>query len=96
MTRAKELLDAATPLPWAPITSPPDFIDILGPDGEDVAFYPTEADAALIVYAVNRLPDYEATVEALRVLLPPAKPDTIDVYSRAREALARLDVVGSH
>ena len=62
MTAAKELLDAATPLPWHQGT---DDID----DADDFPIvsttWATAEDAALIVYAVNRLPDYEAAVEAL-------------------------------
>jgi len=70
MTTVKELLDAATPLPWTVSPHPnPGFgvnIESELPDVDgQLAMYVTPPDAALIVYAVNRLPDYEAAVEAL-------------------------------
>ena len=77
MTEVKRLLAEATPLPWDRSRPVPE----------------READAALIVHAVNRLPDYEAAVEALervvnvwtgsRRFMPNAVAD-------ARAALARL------
>ena len=111
MTRAKELLDAATPLPWRQADTDDEGTGILaGPelsiDEGQVAWaesfgsvYPSAHNAALIVYAVNRLPDYEAAVEAL-FRLEGAVQDYIDdpktmtpLYPEvrnAREALARL------
>jgi hypothetical protein len=74
---AKELLEQATPLPWRASETtiwsenrPDDPTDW---SGDAVAYTAqdkeledgTYATAALIVYAVNRLPDYEAAVDAL-------------------------------
>ena len=88
-SRAKELLDAATPLPWTHT-----FLDeAVG--HEDTAI----ADAALIVYAVNTLPAYEAAVEALRRIvngagLPRKSSEYMPVHEglidKGREALRRL------
>jgi hypothetical protein len=64
MTSAKELLDAATPLPWSRGM-------FTVPDGPG-----WDSDAALIVYAVNHLPDYEAAVEALERMLAAADTGT--------------------
>lgn len=76
----KRLLDEATPLPWTIfehplghiVASPPkpngkrDKVVLTpGMTPEDVA----KADTALIVHAVNRLPDYEAAVDALERLV---------------------------
>jgi len=97
MTRAKELLDAATPLPWT-VGTGGQTIEATRPyhglvDIAKAATY----DAALIVYAVNTLPAYEAAVEGLERIgecdrthvsgLTHCGDDHHDV---AREALRRL------
>jgi hypothetical protein len=59
-----------------------------------------QADAALIVYAVNRLPDYEAAVEALEhvletvgqtggyhLIVPKAIVDARAILARLRESV---------
>jgi len=78
MTTAKELRDAATPLPW----------------DNDSGDWERDLDATnanLIVYAVNRLPDYEAAVEALDVMLNSTRADELHpAWEKARAALARL------
>lgn len=114
MTRAKELLEQTTPLPWraGDFDKEEDGTPVLGGgeahsiDEGMVVWVPRwdrENNAALIVYAVNRLPDYEAAVEALDRLVaalaydaqnPPlmrSAPwmDTREVLD-ARAALARL------
>jgi hypothetical protein len=65
MSRAEELLKQATPLPWGQIgqTIARGLHSVARTDErmEDEEL----ANAALIVYAVNRLSDYEAAVEAL-------------------------------
>lgn len=70
MSRAKELLEQATPLPWR--VNQESFDRVYGAD-DDVAITDdcctSPSDAAFIVYAVNRLPAYEAAVEALENLL---------------------------
>ena len=55
MSEAKRLLEQATPLPW----------DRMPVEQDYTSCEWSSADEALIVYAVNRLPDYEAAVEAL-------------------------------
>jgi hypothetical protein len=106
MTDVKALLEQATPLPWAVgksvshdghnLYEPASSGDITSPDA-----HLSQPDAALIVYAVNHLPDYEAAVEALEVIakedaLLEANPDAFDghaaryMQSVARFALARL------
>lgn len=81
---AKELLAAATPLPWRWVAS--DYSVDLGTleageyenvlVGDETVWLQGEpADTSLIVYAVNRLPDYEAAVDALAQLVAEA-----DVY----------------
>jgi hypothetical protein len=90
-SEAQRLLDAATPLPWR------DNDGIVRMHGDRVPFR-TPADAALTVYAVNRLPDSEAAVEAWGSLLdmldnqPEAvrTAEYIDRWKAARAALARL------
>jgi len=92
MSEAQRLLEQATPLPWVQGAD-----DINGEvDGyEDFPVisttWATKEDAALIVYAVNRLPDYEAAVDALEELLPTV-PHLIvpEAAVRARAALRRL------
>ena len=74
MSGASELLEQATPLPW--------------PNQRISGFF-DHSDAALIVYAVNRLPDYEAAVEALERLVASVEPGTPHA-GNARAALARL------
>lgn len=95
MTRAKELLDAATPLPWAfdgnrlhPADS--EYPVIAGPLGMEAAKTHPD-DAALIVYAVNRLPNYEAAVEALKSIASSPDGDPALNAAVARKALARFD-----
>lgn len=82
MTDVKRLLDEATPLPWAyrlmKLPAPKRQWCVVRADDHDGKTYLTfmsedsvgaEQDAALIVYAVNRLPDYEAAVDALERLV---------------------------
>ena len=97
MTRAKELLDAATPLPWTVRDDLFEYAIVKGAGGQSVTSLIAPADARLIRDAVNTLPAYEAAVEALRGLVA-----TFDEYdadgvgyggfpvSAAREALRRL------
>lgn len=92
MTDVKRLLYEATPLPW-----PEDYGQAIGDDIND------PADAALAVYAVNRLPDYEAAVDALERLInvgdalwedhPPVWMSEAD---EARAALRRLREKAAH
>lgn len=122
-TRAKELLEQATPLPWHSTVLPKTTTDEYGNPVERIPSvygrprdevyivnigrgYPgarldgvrKEADAALIVYAVNRLPDYEAAVEALDDVFTRLDdhfgedgPDWLYEWAdKARAALARL------
>ncbi len=67
MTDVKRLLAEATPLPWRHgYRQFDEWERIEGPDKRQVADYlKNDGDAALLVYAVNRLPDYEAAVDAL-------------------------------
>lgn len=69
LPRPQELLEAATPLPWT--LNEESFDRVFGTDGMAITddCCTGSADAALIVYAVNHLPDYEAAVEALAQLL---------------------------
>ena len=62
MTDVKRLLATATPLPWWHHK----YDLIVDALGEPIAqVEDSEANAALIVHAVNTLPDYEAAVDAL-------------------------------
>ncbi|HYI66337.1 MAG TPA: hypothetical protein VEW95_05400 [Candidatus Limnocylindrales bacterium] len=110
MSRASELLEQATPLPWdieqgfedagtpdSHYTRPTDDAAILrlADYEDDPLIVRPYADAALIVYAVNRLPDYEAAVEALERLLEANWPGAQigsdgPVVDAAVAALARL------
>ncbi len=104
MTDVKRLLDEATPLPWGVVMDHSLYdgpmigaVGSLGPTSLYVAETANaevgERDAALIVYAVNRLPDYEAAVEALhRIYMGRVgfdNPDDPDILA-ARHALARF------
>jgi hypothetical protein len=104
MTRAKELLDAATPLPWG--DDPPqiaygDFGWYVpgSPMGEVDDSEQGRANLTLAHYAVNRLPAYEAAVELLREVLARAESaakEGSDEFSwpfldETREALARQE-----
>jgi hypothetical protein len=102
---AKELLAAATPLPWEagkPSLLPAGRARLIW-NGQELFATSWRAkdteDAALIVYAVNRLPDYEAAVDALgRVValadsfLAITEPSSewATTMTSARAALARL------
>jgi hypothetical protein len=69
VTNAKRLLEQATPLPWDLYA----YVNGGGRFHRDdrtlVADVYNEGDRDLIAYAVNRLPDYEAAVEALERLV---------------------------
>jgi hypothetical protein len=76
MSDAKRLLEQATPLPWA-TTPHDDGADVyamrMTRDGVPVldgvlAEFLGAPNAVLAVYAANRLPDYEAAVDALEAL----------------------------
>lgn len=102
MTDVKRLLEAAASSPW--------YSDgtgvIYGNDGDEVASGTGSAAhlvdqserAALIVYAVNRLPDYETAVDALERLLEAehggyglhGQPCRCEAHGPARAALASL------
>ena len=103
MSEAKRLLDEATPLPWEvgkPSLFPAGRARLIW-NGRELFATSWRAkdteDAALIVHAVNRLPDYEAAVNALERLInvgdalwedhPPVWMSEAD---DARAALARL------
>ena len=109
MTDVKRLLDEATPLPWVvqePGENDPGagtvFIDTHayedGPEPVIAEPYPLgRSDAALIVYAVNHLPDYEALADAAESCLrewdtlgPTGTQDTITEHASLRAALRRL------
>ena len=90
---AKELLAASTPLPW--------WLDddgsIRSHHGE--IGYIDLPDGAIVIHAVNHLPDYEAAVDALEEILPLFEAEFVAAsgYSTetalidsARKALARL------
>jgi hypothetical protein len=78
MTTAKELLDAATPLPWSVgksvfhdghnLWQTETQGDITSPDA-----HLAQADADLIVFAVNRLPDYDDLREAVEYYFDPVR-----------------------
>ena len=90
MTDVKRLLSEATPLPWFHHK-----YDLIVDDlGEPIAqVEDSEANAALIVAAVNHLPDYEAAVDALESVLRFAQPEYMSddgAIDNARAALARL------
>ena len=77
MTDVKRLLDEATPLPWMWLIDthePPRVFLTNDPKDEQEPIVEgiREPDAALIEYAVNRLPDYEAAVDALERLFAQA------------------------
>lgn len=83
MSKATELLEQATPLPWTEIPVEADYTECSWKD----------ADETLIVYAVNRLPDYEAAVEALERcinVLVRGEAAVIQAVIQARAALVRL------
>jgi len=104
VSEATVLLEQATPLPWRLRRS------IHGPKyrhvqiGRDESYTTLDlepADARLIVHAVNRLPDYEAAVDALERLVGWNEPmcqraRSLEGHDRecpvdeARAALARL------
>lgn len=102
-TRAKDLLGAASPLPWSwseykttllagdsehEWDTDRAVIDIDGYEFE-MNWRNEEADADLIVYAVNRLPDYEAAVDALESLLD-LNLGADNASTRVREARTTL------
>lgn len=102
MTDVKRLLEAATPLPWHKDL---DYFydgnrEQIGHTGECGAAWghkPWGANARLILYAVNRLPDYEAAVDALERLVMvetewPAEDygERLDAIQQGKAALARL------
>jgi hypothetical protein len=97
---AKELLEAATPLPWGCEDSSL-FSGTYVTDNSwnAIGAMDEAADADLVAYAVNRLPDYEAAVDALgRVValadsfLAITEPSSewATTMASARDALARL------
>lgn len=111
MTDVKRLLEQAIPLPWR-VLKDDDYegTGILGGGDEwsidegqlayaqrQVDYFPDEANAALIVFAVNRLPGSEAVVEAAGALVtwidgngrPKMYPEASGL-ARLRAALARL------
>ena len=70
MSEIQKLLDAATPLPWSHRPNhKPYHIVVFGGRAAHREGHTTadieRANAALIVHAVNSLPDYEAAVDAL-------------------------------
>lgn len=103
MSRAKELMAASLVPPWTfdedgtihPEDGP--YPVIAGRIGL-TPISPKREDSALIVYAVNRLPEYEAAVEALgraanegRNVLPDATDDqAAAIETWALTALGRL------
>lgn len=95
MTDVKRLLDEATPLPWK-ATRKNHWSWIGADDGVPahqtaVCTDARKPDAALIVYAVNRLPDYEAAVDALeRLVAFDEDPGNLDALDEARAVLRRL------
>jgi hypothetical protein len=99
MSDVKRLLEEATPLPWKPFADKRHPVEgrvgcvATAPNGATAVCYGTNGtDAALIVYAVNRLPDYEAAVEALERCLESWDYGDFDRadYEAGRAALARL------
>lgn len=109
MTDVKKLLDEATPLPWRDLWEHSDPegdypVGIKGNDGEpnnwvvrhdDDLGTPLDKNNALIVHAVNHLPDHEAAVDALKRLTWLADGDQDDeewddAYREARAVLRRL------
>ena len=101
---AAELLAAATPLPWYQRTNKHPQLDgrpwgwIQNNTG--ISSYPGhtgitwsgdgEKNAKLIVHAVNRLPDYEAAVDALENLIDANEGLDLHGGEEAREVLLRL------
>lgn len=102
MTDVKRLLNEATPLPWRVWDAPRPGIESDGANGgrgESVVVYgeqndmegvQTPEDAALIVHAVNRLPDYEAVAVILERLLDDLEGTNSFADRGARAALRRL------
>ena len=117
MTDVKRLLAEATPLPWVDAGYYGDHGDVFGCDlsaGNDRVSTGggieggegsmSHADAALIVHAVNTLPDYEAAADALAKITSWLAPDPAgapgyrgrnwaivdEAHEEARAALARL------
>lgn len=95
MTDVKRLLDEATPLPWE-MDHPEDGVfrirsgQVRAVD-RLVSIDMLRENAALIVHAVNSLPDYEAAVDALAVLLDEDEDDDpAATRQAAREVLSRL------
>jgi len=99
VSEAKRLLEQATPLPWRVKSQSGTFRRAIegGPNrgwvvGEIRNFH----DAALVEEAVNRLPDYEAAVDALESVLGLIErehtlfDDGTPVLFPARAALRRL------
>ena len=103
MSDVKRLLDEATPLPWRQSGTPekphwyvsgPDVL-VHGPamergDHVQETIDRWTADAALIVHAVNRLPDYEAAVDALAEISDAYPHRSGPLWATARKAVARL------
>ncbi len=105
MSDVKQLLAEATPLPWRlsgrdvhwerdPSISERSGLgyEIDGPPEASLrGQFEKYADAALIVAAVNRLPDYEAAVDALeRVVNAKYTDELSDAISGCHAALDRL------
>lgn len=96
-TQVKKLLAEATPLPWD--IAPGRYVGWIAESGDDgwVGFAYRKPDRDLVMHAVNRLPDYEAAVEALEGLLDLIDSWEVDgertdeQYVEAHAALACLD-----
>lgn len=69
MSEARKLLDAATPLPWQVDGRAMVHRWFAKNDDGQYVYTDEPQNAALIVHTVNRLPDYEAAVDALERLL---------------------------
>lgn len=110
MTNVKRLMDEATTGPWITQHVPDkaysgDWYIWGAPSAVSVGDVINEADARLIVHAVNALPDYEAAVNALERLIVAAAyysayvapfeqavgaPSLDDAVADSRAALRRL------
>lgn len=94
MTAVQELLDAATPLPWAVHSH--DWGDGTTYSVNGAPVVANEADARLIVHAVNHMADCEAVAGALErflfvtVMRPPDHDELEAAIAAGRAALRRL------
>jgi hypothetical protein len=86
MSDAKRLLEEAPPLPWTVVRYEHGG-GRMHVDRRLLVDLYDEPSRELVVYAVNRLPDYEAAVEALDDLIHHFRPEAVE---NGLAALARV------